>query len=225
MLYLPQIIDKQQFLNICQEGAVIQRGRRGPRVLETPEGNIIKIFWPRKYFPRNILRPSSAKRFIENSLKLREAGLHCVDVTQWYYYPCLKVDVIMYPKLPGKDIREIIHNDMLTEIAAFIANLHDHGIFFRGIHLGNLLQLEPAKIALIDVTDCKVYKHSLGFLKRYRNLRHLLENQEDHQAFKQFGIENFIDSYLDKANINLLVKKLLKNFLLQKFKKSGACED
>lgn len=207
-----QVIDKQQFLAICEEGTLITQSRLGPKIIESPSGNIIKFFWPRKIISRSRIQ-SPAKRFIKNALKLQNTGFHGVDVKTWLHCSDPKVECIVYAKLPGKDFRQTNNKNKLAEVARFVANLHSQGIFFRGIHLGNLLQCANNKIALLDITDCKVYKKPLGFHKRYRNLRHLLANQDDQNDFKQFGIDKFIDIYLNQANIDLFRKKRLKYLL------------
>lgn len=214
-----QIIDEQRFFALCQQGTVLTECRFGPKIVITNAEEIIKIFWPRKKISRSRIQ-SAANRFIKHTNLLQANNICSVAVTSWYYCPAIGAELVIYPKLPGNDFRHIVDNNLsrLTDVAKFIARLHQQGVFFRGIHLGNLLYSED-NIALIDVTDCKVASRPLSLHRRYRNLRHLFENRDDSEYFQQFTLKQFIDIYLTETSLKKWQKKLLKSALLKKFKK------
>jgi len=64
-------------------------------------------------------------------------------------------------------------------LGSLIAELHDKGVYFRSLHLGNVVQNEAGQIGLIDISDMTCGDTSLGRLKRARNFQHLFRYRQD----------------------------------------------
>ncbi len=208
-------LDQQQFVQLCQQGKPLAVGRKGPRLLNLTNGQIIKIFWPRKCLTSDQLYPY-AKRFVRNATCLKKAGILAPVVTDIQRVRASRIYLVTYDKILGQDVRDIIeHNDVnvLSKVAEFIAKLHNGGVFFRGIHLGNVLQCGQQGFALIDIVKVKFYKRAMPFFTRYRNLKHLLTNRNDVNYFKQFGIARFLQIYYQHTQLPKWQETLLSSVL------------
>jgi serine/threonine protein kinase len=192
--------------NQLREGArVLEMDLRGEKVLLTPDKHIIKLFYPRRRFTSAAIYPY-ALRFWNNAQKLHEKGIPTVACEQLRYDRQNSRHVITYPLLAGTTLRDCLeqspdNNDYLKKLSAFLAMLHDKGILFRSIHLGNILVLENDGFGLIDIADMSIQRRPLGLLKRARNFRHLLHDKADRNNLEQYGYERFLEQYESDANI------------------------
>jgi hypothetical protein len=91
--------------------------------------------------------------------------------------------------------------------------LHDKGILFRSIHLGNILVLEHGGFGLIDIADMSIQRRPLGLLKRARNFRHLLHDKADRDSLEQYGYERFLEQYESDANICGFRRRLFRSLI------------
>jgi len=57
--------------------------------------------------------------------------------------------------------------------------LHQRGVYFRSVHLGNILRLPDGELGLIDLSDLHISARPLSARKRRRNLRHILRYPAD----------------------------------------------
>ena len=88
-------------------------------------------------------------------------------------------------RIKGKDLRELCHSngvDELTQLPGYFAHLHETGIFFRAVHLGNIL-IGENKISLVDISDLSARNSPLGVFQRARNLAHLFNAEHDKAYF------------------------------------------
>ena len=208
-------LSQQQFKQLCQQGTPLAVGRKGPRLLNLPNDHIVKIFWPRKRLTSDQCYPY-AKRFVRNAARLKKTGISSLIVTGIERVQQSRIYVVTYHKILGKDVRAIIEHDgveVLANIAAFVAKLHNNGIFFRGIHLGNLLKNEQQGFSLIDIVNIKFYKRSVPFLSRFRNLKHLFTNSDDKDYFQQFGIDKFLQVYYQHTQLPTWQKKIMSKIV------------
>jgi hypothetical protein len=86
---------------------------------------------------------------------------------------------ICYEALPGKTLRELKPDVDLRSAAVFIAQLHDRGIDFRSLHMGNILKTDGNGFGLIDLTDCRFYRRPLNARLRMRRLAYFCSHQLD----------------------------------------------
>jgi hypothetical protein len=57
----------------------------------------------------------------------------------------------------------------------FVIRLHSLGIYFRSLHLGNVVVTPAGELGLIDFSDLRIYRRPLPMFMRRRNLRRMLE--------------------------------------------------
>jgi len=54
-----------------------------------------------------------------------------------------------------------------------VRQLHERGVYFRSLHLGNVVRTPDGRLGLIDISDVRVHRRPLGRLLRARNLRRM----------------------------------------------------
>lgn len=86
---------------------------------------------------------------------------------------------VVYERLEGTPLRDLGGRFDLKAFAAFVARLHDLGVYFRGLHLGHVIQLSDGRFGLIDVQDIKFLKHPLSRRMRERSLGILCSHPDD----------------------------------------------
>jgi hypothetical protein len=84
----------------------------------------------------------------------------------------------------------------MESFVRFFAELHDKGVFFRSIHLNNVIVSDDLNtLGLIDLADMKISSKSLSRPMRLRNFKHLTRYKADQESIKTFGLDRFIDIY------------------------------
>ena len=184
-------ISSEEYEQLRTGARILMDDPRGEKVLLTPDQHIIKLFYPRHRISSAHLYPY-AFRFWKNAIALREKGITTVQCEQLRYERERGRHLITYPLLPGKNIRDCIREtghgeNILPRLADYLAYVHDKGILFRSIHLGNILVLDDGGFGLIDIADLSVQRRPLGLVKRARNFRHLLHDKVDRDSLEQYG--------------------------------------
>ena len=207
-------ISSAEFDRLREGARVLEMDLRGEKVLLTPDKHIIKLFYPRRRFTSATIYPY-ALRFWNNAQKLHKKGIPTVRCEQLRYDRQNSRHVITYPLLAGTTLRDTLekspdNNDYLTRLSAFLAMLHEKGILFRSIHLGNILVLENGGFGLIDIADMSLQRRPLGLVKRARNFRHLLHDKVDRDSLEQYGYKRFLEQYEAEANISGFRRRLFR---------------
>lgn len=183
-----------------------------PVLMLTPEGEIVKSIYQRKLISRSTLVPQ-AKRFASNSEKLRSIGILAPEVSKTMFCSEIPVHMVVYPRIPGEDLRTICMQgnlDILVEFAEYLAHLHAAGVYFRAIHLGNILKVEGQGMGLIDIADLQIKRAPLSAFTRARNIAHLFGIDDDKSFFLEFGVSRFLDVYSRFAALSGLQRRLLQ---------------
>lgn len=174
-----RIVPANELQQWLEQGAVLEQDGRGPKVLRQPDGRLLKIFRPRRrlWFAR--LRPA-AQRFASNAERLSGYKIAAPEISE-----CLWLDrnqavsACLYSPLPGRSLDQLYRqqrqefDELLPELAEFIHSLHQRGIYFRSLHLGNILQLPDGGFGLIDFLDMRFKRGPLSTRLARRNLEHL----------------------------------------------------
>ncbi len=197
--------------NALREGAtVIEADRYGDKVLLLSDGTYLKLFRVKRLFSSAVFYPYS-KRFVKNVKKLVNKGIPTVTVIESYRIPSIRRTAVHYYPLTGKTLRKLGTMDLITtgKLGKFIRELHDKGIYFRSLHMGNIVISQENRLGLIDVSDMKVYKQSLSEELRLRNFLHLARYTEDTNYLKTH-LQSFIQAYLKPQDNEELEKKILR---------------
>lgn len=168
----------QAALNQLIEGAsILEADSSGPKVYLLQDGNILKLFRRKRLFSSALLRPYSV-RFIRNAARLQELGVPTLDVLAFYKLPRPDLTAVLYRPLPGKTLRQLSNQEnfswqqALPALVELIRRLHASGIYFRSLHLGNIVVTPENELGLIDVADMRFLRAPLPRHLARRNLQH-----------------------------------------------------
>ncbi len=160
-------------------GQVLERDARGPKVVHLSDGLFLKIFHTRKALPLARLMPP-AQRFARNAALLHRQGVAAPVVTEALWLDRSKgLSACLYRPLAGQSLEQILQQDpkqlesLLPALARFILKLHAKRLYFRSLHLGNILHLGDNNFGLIDFLDLRQKALPLSRWHIQRNFRHL----------------------------------------------------
>lgn len=192
-----------------REGAhVIEADRYGDKVLLLADGTYLKLFRVKRLFSAARFYPYS-KRFVDNVHRLGEKGIPTVTVIEAYKIPAIRRTAVHYYPLTGKTLRKLGDLDMIIahKLGKFIRELHDKGIYFRSLHLGNIVISQENRLGLIDVADMKVGNRPLSDELRLRNFQHIARYQED-KVQLQRHLTGFLSGYTSDLETDPLPKAI-----------------
>ncbi len=201
-----QFMSGSEYARLTQGATELERDRHGVKVLLTPDGRVLKLIRVKRWLSLSTIYPYSL-RFQRNARRLIAMGIPSVVVERVFYCHQTRRHGVIYPLLDGESLEKIALVDGLSEelfckLAGFIAMLHARGVFFRSLHLGNILLLPDGGLGLIDVADMRFSPLPLRVDQRKRNFRHLLRNQNHRNIFVDFGLERFLRLYLEAAALS-----------------------
>lgn len=191
-------LDRTQLENYIAENQVLYGTRERPGLMLTPTNEIVKFFYRRKRISTSTFRPQ-AQRFATNSRILLERNIPAPVVKNVLYCDQIPVHMVIYDRIEGCDVRELCESEgvsCLTYLPDYFADLHKAGIFFRAVHLGNLL-VGADTISLLDISDLSTQQSPLSVSWRARNLAHMFNTDHDKAYFVSYGLRKFVQEYVD----------------------------
>ena len=174
-------MEHQDFLSMKAGAEVLEADAYGEKVLRLADGTMLKLFRRKRLISSAAWYPY-AQRFVDNADALRALGIPVPRVIAVARIPAVKRDAVHYQPLEGVTLRSLIRQglDPETESAlkkkftGFVIHLHALGIYFRSLHLGNVILTPSGELGLIDFSDLRIYRNSLpGFMRR-RNIQRML---------------------------------------------------
>lgn len=174
------------FQQLRAGATVVEYDRHGDKVLRLPDGTLLKLFRRKRLISSAAWYPY-AQRFADNCGKLAALGIPCPETITVFRVPEIARDVVHYLPLPGQTIRQILSaglpdeqaSDLRAQLGRFIAGLHHRGVYFRSLHLGNIVQTPAGALGLIDIADLVVRRRPLSQSAIRRNMQHLLRYPAD----------------------------------------------
>ncbi len=199
-------INLEQYQSLIKDAHVIEKDGFGIKVLETQQGDMIKLFRRKRLFSTALLTPY-AVRFDENAKQLIALNIPSVTVKRLAYCRAVKRYLVIYKRLDGELLRDVLSNqddvaeDIYRQFGEFIAELHSKGVYFRSAHLKNILQLPNGKFALIDVSDMSIKGTPLRSGLCERNFSHIFRYREDQQLVKPH-LASFLTAYANNSHLD-----------------------
>ena len=185
----------QAALNQMIEGAkTLEADSYGAKVYLLQDGNIVKLFRRKRLLSSALLRPYS-KRFIDNAAQLEKLGIPTLKVLAFYRLEKPGMTAVLYHPLPGQTLRQIAEKngfnweENLPKLIQLIRRLHAAGIYFRSLHLGNIVVTPENQWGLIDVADMGFFKAPLPKKLVQRNLQHFLRYIERENLSDKFPVQ------------------------------------
>jgi tRNA A-37 threonylcarbamoyl transferase component Bud32 len=194
-----QTLSHDAYLALRASATVVERDRHGEKVLQLEDGNYLKLFRRKRLISSAAWYPY-AQRFADNALILEKLAIPCPAVIATYRIPTIKRDAVLYVPLEGRSLRQIIKSGeatsgLRTVLGKFVARLHSAGIYFRSLHLGNIVLSSSGTPGLIDIADLRARKGALSPYLRRRNLQQLHKDPDDQAWLCADGSTEVEDAY------------------------------
>lgn len=178
-----QTISHEDYVALKKNAKVIEYDLHGEKVLKLASGNYLKLFRRKRLLSSAAWYPY-AQRFADNARALKERRIACPEVEAVYRIPSIRRDAVLYRPLSGNTLRELIQTQHATPglanlLATFVFQLHEKGVYFRSLHLGNIVYMSNNSFGLIDIADLKLKNRPLSKYHRCRNLMQLRRNPQD----------------------------------------------
>ncbi|WP_442110274.1 toluene tolerance protein [Pseudomonas sp. NUPR-001] len=170
---LPQV-DLNQLILGAQ---VLEADSYGAKVYLLSDGNILKLFRRKRLISSALLRPYS-QRFIDNVLQLEKKGIPTLKVLKYYKLEAPGMTAVLYQPLPGETLSQLSRKtgfswqERLPDLVALVRRLHNSGVYFRSLHLGNIVVTPDQQMGLIDVADMRFMRAPLSRRMIKRNVQH-----------------------------------------------------
>ncbi len=176
-------LSNDEYLALRADATVIEYDLHGEKVLQLADGSYLKLFRRKRLISSAAWYPY-AQRFADNARTLAQRGVPCPCVIDVFRIPAVARDAVHYRPLAGQTLRELVKqgraSGRLRELLfTFINHLHELGIYFRSLHLGNIVLTSDHRLGLIDIADMKIQDRPLAAYKRQRNLQHLYRDSGD----------------------------------------------
>lgn len=181
-----RMLTKQDYLALCQGARVLEADGHGEKVLQLPDGSIVKLFRRKRLLSSALLYPY-VRRFARNAVKLSKIGVPVPEILEVLRIPEIARDAVHYLPLAGESLRHLARQTLPAErkvklraaLNQLIVHLHQQGIYFRSLHLGNVIVGPDDRLGLIDFSDMRIYPWALGPYLRRRNLQRMLDEPGD----------------------------------------------
>jgi len=185
--------------NLIAESRLLEADGIGPKVVEAPNGKIIHKLFRRKRWLSSALFYPYAVRFANNARRLDSLGFNTVEVLEIAHCRSCGYHLLSYEKVSGCSMRDMVKEsptkEQFIELGQFIAQLHQRGVYFRSLHLGNVLRNENNQLVLIDIADMQFFRRPLSPSQRLRNFRPLLNRLDDRQLISTENWNALVSAY------------------------------
>jgi RIO-like serine/threonine protein kinase len=195
-----RIVTANELQDWLSQGEVLEKDSHGVKVVRLADGNILKIFRSRRHPLIVRLRPD-ASRFSEHASRLQSMGIQTPQIIELGWIERKKaVSACVYQPLEGQPLDKLFRDSrpqfdaLLPQLAAYIHELHQRGIYFRSLHLGNILHTPDGGFGLIDFLDLRFKGRPLGRVLVRRNFRHL-HSYLQRRKVPQFPWHELLDAY------------------------------
>ncbi|WP_165677816.1 BUD32 family EKC/KEOPS complex subunit [Metapseudomonas otitidis] len=188
-------LSNKQLQALCHDSKVLEQDGLGPKVLRLSDGSFLKLFRKRRMFSSETLKPY-AQRFADNAKRLQRLGFATPEIVEVYRLEDpVNRTAVRYRPLPGETLRHALgqsrpsqQQPLVKQFGQLLGLLHEKGVYFRSIHLGNVLLMPSAELGLIDLADMKIGPRPLSLRLRLRNLKHMRRYAQDKALlFDQFN--------------------------------------
>jgi len=139
-------LGKQEYLALRAGAEVLEADHCGEKVLRLVDGSILKLFRHKRLLSSATFFPY-ARRFAANAAALAGLGVPVPHILRIARVPSIGRDAVLYQPLAGQTLRELLRAGIADDearrlkamLTRFIIMLHDKGVYFRSLHLGNVV--------------------------------------------------------------------------------------
>lgn len=195
-----RIVTAKEFQNWLSHGEVLEKDSHGAKVVRLVDGRLLKIFRSRRLPLLAKLLPE-AVRFETCAARLQTLEIQTPNILETLWIDRSKaVSACLYDPLAGQPLDRIFRDDrpqfdsLLPQFAAYIYSMHQRGIYFRSLHLGNILHTPNDDFGLIDFLDIRFKSRPLSRSLVRRNFQHL-RNYLQRRKVQNFPWDELLAAY------------------------------
>lgn len=205
-------LGEAEYGNLVENANVLSYDLFGNKVLQLENGNILKLFRiKRKVTSARLL--NYAQRFANNARRLQKLGINTVTMVDEFSCPHIDRQCVLYRPLVGITLRDAMNEqfeqERMNQFGSFIAELHDKGVYFRSMHLNNVVICPDGSMGLIDISDIRFQPWKMGLWKSLRNFKHIV-NKRDAGVYWQTNMKQFREFYIAARRLPIWKKNLLR---------------
>lgn len=214
-------LSELEYQQLTADGEVIEKHENTPKVIALPDNRYFKAFFHKSWFSASHFI-SRAQKFADNATKLKQCGIITVDIDQVFSVDSPKRHCVVYEGVPGITLRQALSEKpcdkvLCHQIGEYIAELHNKGVIFRSLHLGNAIVMPDGNLALIDISDMTVRNYPLLRSQRMRNFLHVMRYRQDKDLL---DLDSFAEGYLAADRKHKFTLAALKEILEQTLPKA-----
>lgn len=217
--YSSELLTEDQYHHLLKSAKeILEQDQHGLKVVRLENGNVLKIFRVKQLISSARIY-SYARSFCRNAERLKLLGVPTVQIKNLYHFKESSNTVVVYQPLEGKTVKQLLNEKCMDESLAeqlgqFIAHLHDTGIYFRGLHIGNIVLTPAGDFGLIDISEMSIFPWRLGCRRRLRNFARFWRVFEDKYTFGYSGIHYLIKGYHASCKkVDVKLKEIEKRLL------------
>lgn len=212
-----ELLSADALQSMLTGGEVLEQDERGYKVVRLQSGDILKIFRVRRKISGARIY-SHARRFMRNAERLQKLGVPTVVCKRLYHFANSTDTAVLYVPLAGYTVKkllegQLLNQDMAYALGAFVARLHQSGIHFRSLHMGNILVMPDGQYGLIDISDMSIYPWPLFCNTRVRNFRHLCRYPDDIARLGKSCWESLLQGYFTSSQLGAACESTLRGKL------------
>ncbi len=184
---------------LTTNAVVLEADGLGPKVLKLENGHFLKFFRRKRWLSSALLRPYS-RRFANNAEQLRALGIATLTVHTLYELSDKSLSAALYDPLPGTSLTQLAMQPdfswtpILPELVRFVRGLHARGVYFRSLHLGNIILTPDNSLGLIDIADMRFLGRPLPGYMVKRNLAHFSRYLQREKFQNEFPFSQFYEA-------------------------------
>ena len=211
---------KPEYEEMLQGGDILEKDQHGVKVVRLEDGLFLKTFWFRHKISSRRIFPEPL-RFLLHERALKKRQIPTITMIDRVQIPHLNRTGVLYDPLPGRTLRQVaaageFDAALAGRLGSFVATLHQKGIHFHSLHLGNILLCPDEKFGLIDISDMKTFPWPLFASTRRRNFNHLFRYEQDLKILKDASVQSFVDGYISVVSsprMKQAVRRAVRSFL------------
>ena len=193
-----KVLAENDYQQLIEGAAVLSKDPHGDKVLQLRDGNILKLFRIKRKVSSARLW-NYAQRFASNARRLHKLGFTTVEMVDEFNAPHIDRQCVVYKPLEGITLRDAMRTEFsqerMNQFGHFVAELHNRGVYFRAMHLNNVIVCPNGGLGLIDVSEMWIWPWKVGLWKSLRNFKHIV-NKNDADIFWKTNMKQFRESYL-----------------------------
>lgn len=198
-------LSAETLATLLEGSCTIEADGFGIKVARLGDDTFLKLYRRKRLLSSAIWQPP-AERFARNADQLNRLGVRAPDIVETFNIPERLLNGVHYHPLPGETLRNLWQQLQPEEVAReveefgkFLGELHELGVYFRSLHLGNVLKLPDERFGLIDLSDMRISGCPLPRWKRRRNVRHMLRYPQDANWLANLYLDELTRGYASRS--------------------------